>query len=112
LQDYHLSPLNRSATTAWERDNPSDFDDQWIAMAKLALDNGYSPEQIANAVRGGSWRGNESDMWNEWIRKFEYLYICEDERIHQVANIGKSQAEVQKNRAVLREKHEAVYGDF
>ena len=82
--------------------------------AKLALDAGYTVEQVADAVYprfgGFSWSGNESNMWAGWVERFDPLCSHEDERIRKIGEVGKAKAEALRDNALKRERHEAVYG--
>lgn len=50
---HHLEPL---------RGNP---EPDWIPLARLAVEAGYTAEEVASATHGmmWSWEGRESDMW-------------------------------------------------
>jgi hypothetical protein len=87
----------------------------WVAKAKLALEKGYTPEQIASSVHGIgsyviSWWGPESNVWEEWIIRFDYLCQDADERVKRIGIIGKEHAEARKSQALARERSEEVYG--
>jgi hypothetical protein len=85
-----------------------------VEKAKLALDAGYSFEEVAGAVYGYpmmvSWSGEESAMWLEWVERFDRLCLHEDERIRKVGEIGRAKAEVFQYRALEQERNEAIYG--
>jgi len=86
----------------------------WVEKAKLALDAGYSFEEVANAVYGYpmiiSWDGKESAMWAGWVERFDLLCSHEDERIRKVGEAGKAKAKAFRNRALEQERNEAIYG--
>lgn len=84
----------------------------WIQKALLALNAGYSAEEVAGAVHGMtfSWWGSEAAMWGEWVEKFEVLCSHEDERIQTVGVIGRDQARARQDNALQRERNEAVFG--
>jgi len=100
LKRFHLSPL---------AGNPTDV---WIDKALLALDAGYSPLDISQAVYGSFrfWSGNESAYWAQWVESFEPLLTHDDTRIRTVGQIGKDYALAQKERALAKERLEDVYG--
>jgi len=100
LKRFHLSPL---------AGNPTDV---WIDKALLALDAGYSPSDISQAVYGSfqSWSGNESMYWNQWAESFEPLLAHADPRIRTVGQIGKDRALAQRDKALARERLEDIYG--
>lgn len=84
----------------------------WIEKAKLALDVGYSAEDIARATRGYSWSrgGRESNMWAEWVDSFAVLLSNSDARIRRVGKIGHQFAKLKMEAALEREHNEDVYG--
>jgi hypothetical protein len=87
-------------------------DSDWIKKAKLALDVGYSAEDIARATRGysWSWEGRESNMWAEWIDSFTVLLSNSDGRIRRVGEIGHQSAKLKMEAALEEEHNEDVYG--
>jgi hypothetical protein len=101
LKDLHLEPL----TTGYP-------EGVWIEKAKLALDAGYSVEEVARAVFpfSYSWSGNVSDMWAEWVTRLEKLCSHEDPRIQMVGVAAKSHADEKRDRALQQERNEAVFG--
>lgn len=100
LKDMHLVPLAGYPEGVW------------IEKAKLSLDAGYSVKEVADAVYPFShfWGGNESNMWAEWVKRFEKLCSHEDERIQKVGMAGKAYAEHNRDLALKRERNEAVFG--
>jgi len=100
LKRFHLSPL---------AGNPTDI---WIEKALLALDAGYAPSDISQAVygRSRSWMGSESIYWSQWAESFEPLLAHADPRIRMVGQIGKVRALAQRDRALDREHREDIYG--
>ena len=102
LQPYHMVPL---------AGHP---EGEWIEMAKLALDAGYSSKEVALAIYGFGmefgWIGSESEMWSGWVERFERLCSHEDERIREVGEMGKAHMEENLRRALNRERQEAIYG--
>ena len=100
LKRFHLAPLI------------GDPSENWILKAKLALEFGYTLESIAGAVHGHfmEWSGNESDMWQGWIDKFDPLCLHEDEQIRQIGIIGRDYAMEQRTKALEQERREAVFG--
>lgn len=104
LKDFHLVPLAGAPNGVW------------IEKAKLALDGGYSIDDVANAVYGYpvilTWSGDESAMWAEWIERFDHLCSNEDDRIRQVGVAGKANAKDAYEHALKRERNEAIYGTF
>jgi hypothetical protein len=84
----------------------------WIEKAKLALDAGHSAEDIVVAARGYSWSwgGRESNMWAEWVEKFNKLLSNSDSRIRKVGEIGLQHAKSNMKTALEQEYKEDVYG--
>lgn len=101
LKHFHLDPLHGMKAPKW-RD-----------MALAALDAGYSPELVADAVHGGStsWSGPESGYWQEWVDRFLLLEKSDDDRMKQVADFGVRNAQRRRDVALVHERHEAIYGD-
>jgi hypothetical protein len=109
-KDLHLLPLHgfkgdTIGEETWEEES-------WIAKAKLALDAGYTPEDIEDAIFSLTWSfsGNKSDMWNRWIARYDRLLSNSDSRIQKVGEIGKAKALKNLERALKEERREAIYG--
>ncbi len=101
LEPFHLAPLTGKPDG-----------EAWRAKALLALDEGKSSDEIAEATLGTShgWSGSESEMWAGWRRSFEALLGDAD---HRIARIGQRGAEIVKEeelRALTRERYQAVHG--
>lgn len=104
LKVFHLVPLIGGPASGL-----------WVDKAKMALDAGYSFEEVAQSVHGigiqhFSWSGNESDMWAGWVEKFDQLSANDDVDIKRIAEIGKANAEAARDRALNQEKQWAIYG--
>ncbi|OHE55323.1 MAG: hypothetical protein A2Z47_12135 [Thermodesulfovibrio sp. RBG_19FT_COMBO_42_12] len=109
-KDLHLLPLHgfkgdTIGEETWEEES-------WIVKAKLALDAGYTPDNIEDAIFSPiSFReGNESDMWNRWIVRYDRLLSNSDSRIQKIGEIGKAKALKNFERALKEERREAIYG--
>jgi len=100
LKQFHLSPLAGNPTSVW------------IDKALLALDAGYSPSDVSQAVYGSFrfWSGSESTYWSEWAQSFEPLLKHDDPRIRTVGQIGKDSALARRDRALAKERLEDIYG--
>lgn len=100
LKDLHLVPLTGVPEGVW------------VEKAKLALDAGYSVKEVVRAVLpfSFSWSGNQSDMWVEWVARFEKLCSDEDERIQEIGVAGKAYAEHNRDLALKKERNEAIFG--
>lgn len=103
LRPLHLTPLS------------GDLDGAWQEKAKLALDAGYHPGEIVGSVYGYPTQiimhsGKESARWAQWADRWTQLLSHPDERLRQIAEIGKSQAQRQMERSLREERREAVYG--
>ena len=101
LAAFHLSPLRGR------------IDLNWPAMATLALDAGYSIDEVGDASRWSSWTwsGPLSAMWQQRIEEFQELVSDSDHRIVEIAR-----REIEELTKVLqdqleRERMEAIYGD-
>jgi hypothetical protein len=100
LRRVHLEPLEGHPSAEWSR------------LASMALDAGYTPEDVVEATQGlgWSWTGNLSMMWDGWAESFRHLEEHEDERIRELGQIGGERAEAAAAAARQRERHEDVYG--
>ena len=103
LKMFHLVPL------IWQ------IQEVWVEKAKLALEAGYSPKDIAKAAYGFPfrsvfWTGKESIVRKEWVERFESLCSHNDERIRNIGIIGKNEAEEELLDALRREHEEDVFG--
>ena len=100
LKEHHLSPLVGEPSAGWR------------GIAVLALDHGYSCEDVVNATFGGgwSWEGRESEMWAKLRHRFEVLQRDDDSRIRKVGQLGAETVVIRETRAKKREREEAVHG--
>lgn len=100
LKYYHLSPLLGEPIGLWKE------------IAILALDHGYSPQDVVEANLGGerSWAGHESLMWAELRNHYEQLQTDKDIRVSEIGDIGTRIVGNMEQRAKERERDEAVYG--
>jgi hypothetical protein len=100
--DMHLLPLSRPPTGAW------------ADMAKLALAAGYNSADIVRTIY---WtvgvrveKGPESKRWEVRVKRFKQLCEHQDAQIREIGRVGLQQAEVMLQRALERERNEAIYG--
>jgi hypothetical protein len=102
LRRYQLVPLG------------GEMQGQWVEKAKMALDAGYSVEQVAAAVQDYPgflfWSGDESQMWSRWIARYSGLCADPDPRIRRIGEKGHIHAEEQRQRALGRERREVIFG--
>jgi hypothetical protein len=100
LDFHHLEPL---------RGDPGQ---DWVPLARLALEFGFTAEEVARAARGmmWGWEGAESDMWARWVELFRPLALDPDTEIRSIGQAGLREAEEQMQRARAAERKEAVYG--
>ena len=101
LESFHLAPL------AGKPDG-----EEWRTKALLALDEGRSSDEIAEATLGTShgWSGSEAEMWAGWRRSFEALLGDADQRIARIGERGAEIVKQEESRALAREHYEAVHG--
>ncbi len=85
-----------------------------IGFIRAALDAGYSAGEVSRALRGDgySWEGNESDMWGEWVTRYEKLLSAEDKGVREVGKIGKEYALACQKAAKEHEQKRDVYGRY
>lgn len=100
LRDFHLTPLHG---------HPNE---KWVTKARVAVEAGYSPEQLVDAAFGFSsgWRGSESGMWGEWVERFDWLKQQADEAMQAAGRLGSELASAKKENALVRERAAAVHG--
>ena len=87
-------------------------DDAWVPKAVLALDHGYTMQEVGAATQDmvQTWTGPESDVWAEWRQYFDGLQAYPDLRI---SGIGEQGSEIMRKReedAKARERQEEIYG--
>ena len=84
----------------------------WRAKALLALDEGKSSDEIAEATLGTShgWSGSESEMWAGWRRSFEALLDDGDRRVARIGQRGAEIVKKEESRALAGERYRAVHG--
>lgn len=103
LKHFHLTPL------AGNPEGP------WLQKARLALDAGYSPDDIAYATvwassEGVAFEGSETAVWSEWVERFDRLCQDDDDGIRAIGEAGKAQTSARRDRALQQERQEAIYG--
>lgn len=100
LRRAHLEPLEGHPSA------------EWSGLAVVALDAGYTAEDLIDATEGlgWSWTGRLSLMWDGWAESFRLLEHHEDERIREVGRKGRERAEAQAAAERERERQEDVYG--
>lgn len=108
----HLMPLRLSSIESFGKENEEVWNEEaWVAKAKIALDAGYSPEEIEDAIsEGWFWSGKISDMWARWIVFYDKRLQDPDPRIKKVGEIGKAKAKAQYDKELIQEKRESIYG--
>jgi len=96
LKGFHLAPLQGWAEGAW------------AAKATLALEAGYSPEELSRAVRreGPGWGRSNSRRWARLVQCFDSLEGHPDQRIREVGRICREMTLRDLDRMKLREREE------
>jgi hypothetical protein len=100
LHRYHLVPLE------------SCKEETWPAFALVALDHGHAEEDVIAATYPSSftWSGNESDLWQTWIDRFEKVCQHPNPRVRALAQAGRNRAEEERAAALKSERYRATYG--
>ena len=100
LKEHHLDPLEGR------------LDGTWREIALVALDRGYSVQDVLHATLGRirSWVGPASEMWAGERRGFEALLNDANERIAAVGRAGIEYTSMREQEATVRETAEAVEG--
>jgi hypothetical protein len=102
LRRYHLVPLEGRTEGAW------------IDKALLALNAGFTPDDVASAGLWGHHGGSNGMLpagWAERAKRFESLEAHADERIRQIGQAGRRDAQEQLETTRQREQHKAIHGD-
>lgn len=84
----------------------------WAQRAEVALAAGYEPGAIAASAYHGitGWSGDESAYWQQWIDAFSAVAVRAEGRAAEAARIGLEIARDRRERALVVEHDEAVYG--
>jgi hypothetical protein len=84
----------------------------WTTLALLALEAGYTPEDVARATESGGreWVNEESEMRKEWMAAFELLTQHSDPRVRSIGEKGLRSERHEYERALREERNEAVFG--
>lgn len=69
---------------------------EWVEKAKIALDFGFSPEEIVNASFAESpiayWEGEEKQQLLKRGEEFSEIMECSDKRIKEISKLGVKKA--------------------
>ncbi len=100
LASLHLAPLVGKPTQGWE------------TKAVLALDYGYSVDEIVDATQNttNSGTGSESATWAEWRSAFERLRDDTDPRVVRIGEQGSQMILDRERKVKERKRHEEIYG--
>lgn len=100
LVEYHLAPLADKPCGAWRK------------KALVALDRGYSVDDVTGATlgRSGVWSGPPSAMWADWRQAFETLLDDADPRIKKIGRRGADMAGEWERRELESERRQAIRG--
>jgi hypothetical protein len=100
LREYHLEPLQCG------------LNEGLIEKATMAMDAGYTPEQVADVAFGTvyAWVGEESNFWSNRATAFRTLEGNADQRIQRAGRFGRESAEDRRDRALRQERYAAVHG--
>ena len=100
LKAHHLDPLEGEPDTNWRK------------MSLIALERGYSTQEIMHATVGRSWScfGSESEMWIGRRQPFEALRNDPDSGITEIGRLGVEYTTYRVEAALARERKKAVEG--
>ena len=104
LEQYHLVPLAGI---------PNDV---WIEKAKLAIDKGYSPREVAYAAYGYplsivlTTPDERIDELTDYTNRFEHLLSHKGEDIRKIGEHGKAIAEKRLERILQEQRMEDLHG--
>jgi hypothetical protein len=85
----------------------------WLRRAKVALELGYSEEQVVAGCIGGivTWSGPESAYWDNWVEEFSRLGDLNDPVAKRLSTVGIRCYEPRRDAAAAEERKEAIYGE-
>jgi hypothetical protein len=100
LKDFHLRPLEGLP------------DEEWAGLARLALDAGFDPYEIARASLVGihSYTGYGREYWVEWDRAFAELEVHSDEELRKIGHYGRQQAKENLRQAAAERRQHELHG--
>lgn len=100
LSKYHLEPLRGRPNAEWE------------GLVAVALDAGYTPEQIAAAALRPphSWVGFGQEYWGEWDESFAVLANRPQEGLREIARHGRQQVQQYIEEAKAEQKKFELHG--
>ena len=100
LVDFHLSPL---------RGRP---DRNWAELAKVALEKGRDPNEIADAafLEMHAWSGSGSQYWRAWEDAFRAMEDDPCPQIQEVSRCGRERAGAEMRSSEDDERREALFG--
>lgn len=100
LADRHLMPLAGKPDAAWAE------------LAILALDAGYTSEEIAAESFMGmySYGGSGREFWEAWDRAFAELEDHPSVGVRQVARHGRAEAKTRIQHAIKKDKRDVLRG--
>jgi len=102
LKRFHLAPLEGSPTTS-----------TWQEKAKLALDHGYKPDEVAWAARENHMEYSKTSVYlEEWKQSFESLQGSDHAGLQAVAKAGVEMITIELDKALKCEKDEDIYGRY
>jgi hypothetical protein len=84
----------------------------WLKRACLALDHGWSAEEVVSACTGHGWTisGSEAAHWDRWVKDFEKLGRSGGRQAKLLSQAGVQRYSRLRDGAAERERHEAIYG--
>ena len=85
----------------------------WLQRAKIAARQGWSAEDIASAAVGSMWSGwgPESEHWSVWVADFEVVRTIDDSDARAIGEAGVRIYSDRRDRALQRERREAIFGE-
>jgi hypothetical protein len=107
----HLDPLGWPSTGA-RYENQADITPVWIAKARLALEAGHSPAELAAFTLNSPkvWSGTASAMWQSWVEGFGALERHAIPPVSCLGREGVALAVKYRDEARSLEWNEAVLG--
>jgi hypothetical protein len=83
----------------------------WVERAQLALQSGYSEEDVVDeSVSGVSWSVFNAPMWEEWENEYRVLEASSEGRLKEVGRIGREKAMRIRSEGEKAESKVAVRG--
>ena len=115
LGPVRLDPLRMDFGSGLHAKNAvRDFDEVWQQMALMAMEKGFSEEEIFSSTQGSgySWSGSMSSMYATRMAPFEKLLKTGHPRLQKIGQTGVNNFSPQRDAHLAHEKRAAIKGEL